>query len=149
MESGGEKSITLCSFSIGSIRYWKHSMILKRRETEKAKPSFRRPTNIFKDCGRRTGFTASIQKRILRRGDIGYGCTLVETQKKEAFFSYEGYKAYQPFNVWWASKGGPYTEFRDGNVPAGYEQSGFFKSSGDASEGSQGLSSFGYGWLSA
>ncbi len=49
--------------------------------------------------------------------------TLVETQKKEALFSYEGYKAYQPFNVWWAEQGVVlHTEFRDGNVPAGYEQ---------------------------
>jgi len=28
--------------------------------------------------------------------------TLVETQKEDALFSYKGYKAYQPFNVWWA-----------------------------------------------
>jgi hypothetical protein len=38
-------------------------------------------------------------------------------------FSYQGYKAYQPFNVWWAEQGLVLnTEFRDGNVPAGYEQ---------------------------
>ncbi|RPJ11581.1 MAG: IS1380 family transposase [Deltaproteobacteria bacterium] len=49
--------------------------------------------------------------------------TLVETQKKEALFSYQGYKAYQPFNVWWAEQGLVlHSEFRDGNVPAGYEQ---------------------------
>ena len=49
--------------------------------------------------------------------------TLIETQKKEALFSYEGYKAYQPFNVWWGEQGVVlHTEFRDGNVPAGYEQ---------------------------
>jgi hypothetical protein len=49
--------------------------------------------------------------------------TLIETQKEEALFSYQGYKAYQPFNVWWAEQGVVlHTEFRDGNVPAGYEQ---------------------------
>ena len=54
--------------------------------------------------------------------------TLVETQKKEALFSYQGYKAYQPFNVWWAEqKVMLHTEFRDGNVPAGYEQLRVFK----------------------
>jgi len=48
--------------------------------------------------------------------------TLVETQKEEALYSYKGYKSYQPINVWWAE---PqvilHTEFRDGNVPAGYQ----------------------------
>jgi len=49
--------------------------------------------------------------------------TLVETNKEEAFFSYQGYKAYQPLNTWWAEQGViVHTEFRDGNVPAGYEQ---------------------------
>jgi len=49
--------------------------------------------------------------------------TLVETSKRDALYSYQGYKAYQPHNVWWAEqKLVSYTEFRDGNVPAGYEQ---------------------------
>jgi len=69
-------------------------------------------------------FTASIQKRHPEKeATLDTDATLVETQKKEAFFSYEGYKAYQPFNVWWAEQGVVlHTEFRDGNVPAGYEQ---------------------------
>jgi hypothetical protein len=49
--------------------------------------------------------------------------TLVATQKEDALFSYKGYRAYQPFNVWWAEQELMlHTEFRDGNVPAGYEQ---------------------------
>ena len=49
--------------------------------------------------------------------------TLVETQKKDALFSYKGFKAYQPLNTYWAEKGLVlHTEFRDGNVPAGHEQ---------------------------
>ncbi|MDO8722258.1 MAG: IS1380 family transposase, partial [Syntrophales bacterium] len=49
--------------------------------------------------------------------------TLVETMKQDAFYSYKGHKAYQPFNTWWAEQGLVlHTEFRDGNVPAGYEQ---------------------------
>jgi hypothetical protein len=69
-------------------------------------------------------FVASIQKRHPEReATLDNDATLVETQKKEALFSYEGYKAYQPFNVWWAEQGVVlHTEFRDGNVPAGYEQ---------------------------
>jgi hypothetical protein len=69
-------------------------------------------------------FVASIQRRHLEReATLDTDATLVETQKKEAFFSYQGYKAYQPFNVWWAEqKVVVHSEFRDGNVPAGYEQ---------------------------
>jgi len=49
--------------------------------------------------------------------------TLTETFKEEATHCYKGYKAYQPLNVWWAEQGVMlYTEFRDGNVPAGHEQ---------------------------
>ena len=49
--------------------------------------------------------------------------TLVETDKSDAFWCYKGYRAYQPFNTWWAEKDLVlHTEFRDGNVPAGFEQ---------------------------
>jgi len=49
--------------------------------------------------------------------------TLVGTRKSDALFCYEGYRAYQPFNTWWSEQGMVvHTEFRDGNVPAGYEQ---------------------------
>lgn len=49
--------------------------------------------------------------------------TLVSTQKADALFCYQGYKAYQPLNTWWAEQEVVvHTEFRDGNVPAGYEQ---------------------------
>lgn len=49
--------------------------------------------------------------------------TLVETSKKGALYCYEHYQAYQPFNTYWAEQGVVlHTEFRDGNVPAGYEQ---------------------------
>jgi hypothetical protein len=49
--------------------------------------------------------------------------TLVETAKRDALFSYKGFKSYQPLNTWWAEQQVVlHTEFRDGNVPAGYEQ---------------------------
>jgi hypothetical protein len=49
--------------------------------------------------------------------------TLIAANKKEARFCYKGFAAYQPLNVWWAEQQMMiHTEFRDGNVNAGYEQ---------------------------
>jgi hypothetical protein len=49
--------------------------------------------------------------------------TLDETYKRNALFCYKGFKAYQPLNVWWAEQQLVVrSEFRDGNVPAGYQQ---------------------------
>jgi len=54
--------------------------------------------------------------------------TLVATNKTDALFCYKGYKAYQPLNTWWFEQGIVlHTEFRDGNVPAGFEQLRVFK----------------------
>ncbi len=54
--------------------------------------------------------------------------TLVETNKSDALFCYKCFKAYQPLNTWWAEQEMVVnTEFRDGNVPAGYEQLRVFK----------------------
>jgi hypothetical protein len=69
-------------------------------------------------------FVASIQKRHPSRdATLDMDATLTATQKADALFGYKGYKAYQPFNVWWAEQELVlHTEFRDGNVPAGFEQ---------------------------
>lgn len=49
--------------------------------------------------------------------------TLVATDKAQALYCYKGYRAYQPLNTWWAEQQVVvHSEFRDGNVPAGYEQ---------------------------
>jgi hypothetical protein len=49
--------------------------------------------------------------------------TLLETEKADALYCYKGYLAYQPINTWWSEQGlVVHTEFRDGNVPAGFEQ---------------------------
>lgn len=49
--------------------------------------------------------------------------TLIETHKRDALPCYKGFKAYQPLNCWWAEQSVMlYSEFRDGNVPAGHEQ---------------------------
>lgn len=49
--------------------------------------------------------------------------TLVATTKEDALYCYKKFKAYQPFNTFWAEHGMVlHTEFRDGNVPAGHDQ---------------------------
>ena len=49
--------------------------------------------------------------------------TLIETHKREALVCYKKFKAHQPLNCWWADQGAMlYSEFRDGNAPAGHEQ---------------------------
>ena len=49
--------------------------------------------------------------------------TLAETHKRHALYCYKKYKAYQPLNTYWHEQGLLlHSEFRDGNVPAGFEQ---------------------------
>ncbi len=49
--------------------------------------------------------------------------TLAETHKREALYCYQGFKSYQPLSTYWAEQDLViHSEFRDGNVPAGYEQ---------------------------
>lgn len=69
-------------------------------------------------------FLSFVQKHDKQeRATIDMDGTLVETHKREALNCYEGYKAYQPHNMWWSEQGMVlHTEFRDGNVPAGFEQ---------------------------
>jgi len=54
--------------------------------------------------------------------------TIAATMKEAAHYCYKGFKSYQPLNVWWHEHGVIlHTEFRDGNVPAGFEQLRIFK----------------------
>jgi len=54
--------------------------------------------------------------------------TLTETHKQDALYCYKHFKAYQPLNFWWHEQGMVvHSEFRDGNVNAGYEQLRAFK----------------------
>lgn len=49
--------------------------------------------------------------------------TLTNTYKRKALYCYKGFKAYQPFNTYWAEQGILlHSEFRDGNVNAGVGQ---------------------------
>ena len=67
---------------------------------------------------------AFLQKRDPKKiATLDQDATLVATAKRDALFSYQGFKSYQPLNTWWAEHEVVlHTEFRDGNVPAGYEQ---------------------------
>jgi len=56
--------------------------------------------------------------------------TIIESQKQEAFYCYKHFPGYQPLNVWWAEQQLVlHSEFRDGNVPAGYELLRLFEES--------------------
>ena len=70
------------------------------------------------------GMAAFMQKRNLQKiATLDQDATVVATAKRDALFSYKGFKSYQPLNTWWAEQEMVlHTEFRDGNVPAGYEQ---------------------------
>lgn len=58
----------------------------------------------------------------LAEATLDLDATIVPTEKSPTF-TYKGFRGYQPLNVWWAEAGlFLFTEFRDGNVPAGYEQ---------------------------
>ncbi len=63
------------------------------------------------------------EKSFQRIATMDMDATLIETQKHKSLFCYEGYKAYQPLNTYWFEQNLIiHSEFRDGNVPAGYEQ---------------------------
>jgi hypothetical protein len=56
--------------------------------------------------------------------------TLAETNKRQALYCYEKYKAYQPFNTYWYEQEMLlHSEFRDGNVNAGFDQLRLLKES--------------------
>jgi hypothetical protein len=67
------------------------------------------------------GFVQSVNKRMVATLDLD--AMLIETSKSSALYSYKHTQAYQPYNVYWAEQGVMlHSEFRDGNVPAGYDQ---------------------------
>jgi len=70
-----------------------------------------------------TALLASVQRHAPHKdATLDIDATLAETTKKEALFCYDGYRAYQPITSYWAETGlAVVSEFRDGNVPAGYE----------------------------
>lgn len=79
-------------------------------------------------------FIASVQKRNPHEmATLDMDATLVETHKSQALYCYKHYKAYQPLNTYWAEQDLVlHSEFRDGNVWAGFEQLRVFMESLEA-----------------
>ncbi len=73
------------------------------------------------------------QKAPQREATLDQDATLTETHKAEALPGYQGYKAYQPLTTYWAEQDlVAHSEFRDGNVPAGFENLRVLKATLDA-----------------
>jgi hypothetical protein len=69
-------------------------------------------------------FLAFAQSRSPQsRATLDMDATLIGSEKNQALWCYQHYKAYQPFNVYWFEQDQiVLSEFRDGNVPAGHQQ---------------------------
>jgi quinol monooxygenase YgiN len=68
------------------------------------------------------------RRRPQSSATLDMDATLVETSKEEALWSYKGYKAYQPLNVYWHEQDVVvYSQFRDGNVNCGHRQTEVFR----------------------
>jgi len=104
-------------------------------------------------CKVNTDLVGFVQNnRMEQTVTLDMDATLVETEKASVLWCYEGYGAYQPINTWWAEQGlVVHTEFRDGNVPAGFEQRRVLEEAlkGLPKGGEQGASALGYGGVSA
>mgnify|MGYP006289486121 CR=1 FL=1 len=95
------------------------------RRVEGNKAYIPRPSEALKGlkgvCRDFIGFVQQNDEQ--RTATLDMDATLVETEKRDALWSYKGFRAYQPLNVYWAEQDVVlHTEFRDGNVPAGFEQ---------------------------
>lgn len=63
------------------------------------------------------------QQSLSTTATLDQDATLTNTYKRKALYCYKGFKAYQPFNTYWAEHGILlHSEFRDGNVNAGFDQ---------------------------
>jgi hypothetical protein len=62
------------------------------------------------------------QKSPQRKATLDQDTSVVETYKQEALHCYQGCKAYQPMTTYWSEQDlVTHSEFRDGNVPANYQ----------------------------
>ncbi len=91
-------------------------------------PSSRARRRVCLVCGvsiRRWQALVSFLQRHRRQGSatLDMDATLVQSHKRQAEYCYKKFKACQPLNTWWAEQQViVHSEFRDGNVPAGYRQ---------------------------
>ena len=70
------------------------------------------------------------KRRLQKHATLDMDATLVETTKEDALFGYKKFKAFQPLNTYWFEQGTVvHSEFRDGNVNAGYDQLRILKES--------------------
>ena len=102
----------------------------KLREAGKAFiPSANKHLRSFKKVN--GDFLCFVQKHNRQStATLDMDATLVETNKSDALYCYKGFKSYQPLNTWWSEQELlVHTEFRDGNVPAGFDQLRVFKES--------------------
>jgi len=69
-------------------------------------------------------FLAFVQSRSPQsQATLDMDATLIGSEKNQALWCYQKYKAYQPLNVYWFEQDQVIlSEFRDGNVPAGHQQ---------------------------
>ncbi len=72
-------------------------------------------------CAYHNAFSTTSKKRPQKIATLDCHATLVGTENKSALFCYKGFRAYHPYSVWWAQQQVVlHSEFRDGNVPAGW-----------------------------
>ncbi len=66
---------------------------------------------------------AQVQRHSPQRiATLDQDATIIASHKQQALYCYKKHRAYQPLNVWWAEQEIVlHSEFRDGNVPAGYQ----------------------------
>jgi len=84
-----------------------------------------RPNEHLKSLGKvNRDLVAFAQSRSPQtQATLDMDATLVGSEKNQALWCYQHYKAYQPFNVYWSEQDQILlSEFRDGNVPAGHQQ---------------------------
>ncbi len=95
--------------------------VLERDEKGAFIPAPNKNLQDLKRVGR--DLLAFIQRRHpATEATLDIDATLIETHKATALYCYKHFKSYQPLNVWWAEQGlVAHTEFRDGNVPAGWQ----------------------------
>ena len=73
-------------------------------------------------CVNRDMLCAAQRKAPQTKATLDQDATLSETSKRQALYCYQGNKAYQPLTVYWVERDMVvHSEFRDGNVPAGFE----------------------------
>jgi len=74
-------------------------------------------------------FVGQVQRRSSQAtATLDMDATLQESSKSEALHCYKSFRAYQPLQTYWFEQDLVlHSEFRDGNVPAGYEQLRVFK----------------------